>query len=90
MGVRRLMARVSITFMDDARSIAALHVEPSFFGRLLGRETVTDFVCAAAAPGGGRCWIHDSTGRSVRSSRLVSAIERARSALPRVDSRMAT
>lgn len=71
--------KIAVTFIDAALTLAAVHIEPSLLERILfGATVLDDMVVGRPAPGGGRTWLHDSTGRRVQSNRIVNAIERAR------------
>lgn len=79
---------ITVTFCDRALTLAAIHCEPSWLERLLlGAKTLNDLVIGRPAPGGSLLWIHESTGRRVRSRRIVDAIELARR---RCEQRLAT
>lgn len=74
--------RVTVAFADAALTIAAVHLEPAWWDRLLfGARQGQDFAVAVRDIGGGRCWIWDSTGRRIEHRRVVDALEDERAEL---------
>ena len=67
--------RITIHFTDPDCAIATIHVAPSLLERiLLGTAEIDDVVIRL----GDGLWIRDSTGRRVRSRKIVDALEHRR------------
>lgn len=71
--------RARVSFCDAALTLAAVHVRPAWWDRLLfGASELDSMAASVADPGGARRWLWDSTGRRIANSSIVAALERER------------
>lgn len=82
--------KIRVSFCDAALTLAAVHVRPAWWDRVLfGASELDSMAVAVADPGGARRWLWDTRGRRITNRHIVAALERERRRLE-AEQRLAT